>query len=498
MKKTLNFVLGLLTVLTLVGCDPVLYTVSFESNGGTDVSSLTTEDGTNISEPTPPTKEEFTFEGWFVDSSLNVPFDFSSTITGDITLHAKWEEIPPVLFDVIFMDIDGTEYDRITVEEGTVITETIVNPTKDNVVFNGWYTEDTLTTAIDFDTVITDNMTLYAMFVDPSEARHCGDQVITNPVYTIGFATDTGQIDDNGYNQYIWKGITDFTTDNQIDSSNVCYEEANSDADYLPILEGFTEEALDLIVAPSFIYDQAIRTVAAENPDQHYLILDMVVDLPNVASAVFANEEQAFIAGVAAALQAQEAGADTVGFIGGMDFDLIQQFEAGYEVGVWAVDPTMTVLVDYAGSFTDFVIGQALAAKQYNAGAHVIYHAAGGLSQGIIHEAKYRRSNGADVWVIGNDVDQYDEGLYDASHSVILTSSLRKLDVAMYDMATMVMNETIEWGNYYIYGVEQNGVGLPEDNPNLSLTMLNQLNPYIDQVIDGTISVPTQPSRVTD
>ena len=92
------------------------------------------------------------------------------------------------------------------------------------------------------------------------------------------------------------------------------------------------------------------------------------------------------------ALKAQDAGEDTVAFLGGMDFDLIQKFEAGFEAGVWAVDPTMTVLVDYAGSFTDASAGQALATKQYDQGAYVIFHAAGGTGNGLISEAKNRRA----------------------------------------------------------------------------------------------------------
>jgi len=222
----------------------------------------------------------------------------------------------------------------------------------------------------------------------------------------------------------------------------------------------------------------------------------MVVMEDNVASAVFAEHEGSFLVGVAAALKAQAADKDTVGFIGGMDFDLIQKFEAGFEAGVWAVDPTMTVLVDYAGSFTDASAGQALATKQYDQGAYVIFHAAGGTGNGLISEAKNRRADGEDVWAIGVDKDQYEDGIYEGTNSAVLTSMMKRVDVAAYLVSVDAFNGEFPGGEILVFDLSNDGVGIPESNPNLSAAIVASVGEYKDGILDGTYTVPTVPSRL--
>jgi basic membrane protein A len=247
---------------------------------------------------------------------------------------------------------------------------------------------------------------------------------------------------------------------------------------------------------PGFLFEDSLIEAAANYPEQQFLILDMVVDADNVASAVFAEHEGSFLVGVAAALKAQAAGEDTVGFIGGMDFGLIQKFEAGFEAGVWAVDPTMTVLVDYAGSFTDAQIGQTLAAKQFDAGAYVIFHAAGGTGNGLISEAKDRRLAGDDVWAIGVDKDQYDDGIYEGTNSAVLTSMMKRVDVAAYLVSVDTYEGNFPGGEILTFDLSNDGVGIPESNPNLSAAIVSEVADYKAGILDGTYTVPTVPSRL--
>ena len=321
------------------------------------------------------------------------------------------------------------------------------------------------------------------------------EPVVEEPSITVGLVTDLGGIDDKSFNQGTWEGILDFAVDYNIADDQIKYLQSESDANYIPNLSTFADDELDLIVAPGFLFGDAMTEVAESYPDQKFLIIDMVVVADNVASAVFAEHEGSYLVGIAAALKAQEAGEDTVGFIGGMDFDLIQKFEAGFEAGVWAVDPDMKVLVQYAGSFGDAQIGQTVAAKMYNDGAYVIYHAAGATGNGLFKEAKDRVVNGEDIWAIGVDKNQYEDGIYEDGKSVMLTSMMKRVDVAAYTVCENVLNEEFT-PEILVFNLANAGVGIPDENPNLKDEWVTTINEYATKVIAGEIEVPAIPSRL--
>ena len=330
----------------------------------------------------------------------------------------------------------------------------------------------------------------------------CGgdDTTVENQVdFEIGLVTDTGGIDDKSFNQGTWEGVLRFADEYNLTEDQYRYLQSSSDADYIPNISAFADEELDLIIMPGFLFEEALIDSSENYPNQKFLIIDMVVAGDNVASAVFAEEQGSFLVGVAAALKAQAAGEDTVGFIGGGDFPLIHKFEAGFAAGVHAVDATMTVLVDYVGDFTDAGKGQALAVKQYDAGAYVIYHAAGGAGNGVISEAKSRRTSGEDVWVIGVDKDQYEDGIYNEDNdSAILTSMVKRVDVAAYDVAVSTLEGNFPGGEVLVFNLENNGVGLPEENPNLTQAMIDTVAQYRQDILDGEITVPEVPERLAE
>lgn len=310
---------------------------------------------------------------------------------------------------------------------------------------------------------------------------------------SVGLVTDVGGIDDKSFNQGTWEGVVRFADETGAETK---YLQSENDADYIPNLSTFSDEELDLIVAPGFLFADSLLEVSGNFPDQNYLIIDSVVEAPNVASAVFAEEQGSFLVGVAAALKTQEAGKNVVGFIGGMDFDTIQKFEAGFEAGVKAVDPNMTVLVDYAGSFADAQKAQTLAAKMYDEGAYVIYHVAGASGNGLIKEAKDRAINGQDVWAIGVDRDQYEDGIYEGEKSVMLTSMMKRVDVAAYEVAKLTMEGKFPGGEVLTFTLENAGIGLPKENPNLTDDILSKVADFEGKIKAGEIEVPVLPSRV--
>jgi len=328
-----------------------------------------------------------------------------------------------------------------------------------------------------------------------TEAPAATEAPVEAKTITIGLVTDIGGIDDKSFNQSTWEGIVKFGTENNLPEANYKYVQSESDADYIPNLSTFADGENDIIISPGFLFTDALTEVGAQFPDQKFLLIDSVVDLPNVASAVFAEHEGSYLAGIAAALKAQEKGATKVGFLGGMDFDLIQKFEAGFEAGVYAVDAKMEVMVEYAGAFNDAQKGQTIAAKMYDAGAYVIYHAAGGTGNGVIKEAKDRVQNGQDVWVIGVDKDQYADGVYADGKSVILTSMLKRVDIAAYNICQAVLNDEFA-GGVQVFTLANGGVSLPDENPNLKAEWMDTINGFAEKVKSGEIVVPAIPVRI--
>ncbi|HOX91607.1 MAG TPA: BMP family ABC transporter substrate-binding protein [Spirochaetales bacterium] len=313
--------------------------------------------------------------------------------------------------------------------------------------------------------------------------------------FKVGLVTDVGGIDDKSFNQGTWEGIVRFGRElNITEGVDYKYLQSAAEADYVPNLSTFADEKLNLIIAPGFLFASAMGEVADKYPEQKFLIIDTVVEKPNVVSAVFAEHEGSFLVGVAAGLRAKADGKKIVGFIGGMKFPLIEKFEAGFIQGVKAVYPECKILVDYAGDFGAPDKGQAIAQKQYNAGAYIIFHAAGGTGNGMIKEAKERSEKGDIRWAIGVDKDQYADGAY-GDKSAVLTSMMKAVDVAAFDVSKMALDGTFPGGTTLVFSLKNNGVGIPQTNPNLSADIIAAVEDYARQIATGTLVVSEVPGK---
>lgn len=311
----------------------------------------------------------------------------------------------------------------------------------------------------------------------------------------IGFVTDMGGIDDKSFNQSSWEGIQRFATENKLDASCIKFLESKQEADYVSNLSTLAEEGMDLVAAAGFLFNDAMAEVAVNFPDTNFFVIDTVVEAPNVLSGVFAAEQGSYLAGVAAAAQAKAEGKTAVGFIGGMESEIIGAFQAGFEQGALATFPEVKIYVDYVGDFANAATAQTLAQKQYEAGASTIYHAAGNAGNGVIKEAKERTEAGNVVWVVGVDRDQYADGTYgDGSKSVILTSALKRVDTSTYLASDAVLNKTFEGGKVNSYTINDEGVGYPAENPNLTAEITAQVDDAVAKIKDGSIVVTQTPT----
>ncbi|MDU1466116.1 MAG: BMP family ABC transporter substrate-binding protein, partial [Streptococcus mitis] len=192
--------------------------------------------------------------------------------------------------------------------------------------------------------------------------------------------TDTGGVDDKSFNQSAWEGLQAWGKEHNLSKDNgFTYFQSTSEADYANNLQQ-AAGSYNLIFGVGFALHNAVKDAAEEHTDLNYVLIDDVIkDKKNVASVTFADNESAYLAGVAAAKTTKTK---QVGFVGGMESEVISRFEAGFKAGVASVDSSIKVQVDYAGSFGDNAKGKTIAAAQYAAGADVVYQVAGGTGAG--------------------------------------------------------------------------------------------------------------------
>lgn len=264
------------------------------------------------------------------------------------------------------------------------------------------------------------------------------------------------------------------------------------DGDRAERLQGLIDQGNDLIIGVGFLWGDAITAGATDNPDQNFAIIDSVIELPNVASLVFAEEQGSFLVGAAAALKSQTG---KIGFIGGVENDLIKRFEAGYVAGAQAVNPDIEVLVSYISQppdfsgFNDPARGKEIAAGMYEDGADVVYSAAGSSGLGAFEAAREAGEPG-EVWAIGVDSDQY-QLVGEDLQPYILTSMLKRVDVAVYETIKSV-NDGNFAGGVVVFDVASGGVGYSTSGGFID-DIAPQLDEYAAQIASGEIVVPSAP-----
>lgn len=322
-----------------------------------------------------------------------------------------------------------------------------------------------------------------------------GNEPTVSDKISVGFVTDMGGINDHSFNETSYKGIQNYGAEaGLVEGKDFSYLQSNNETEYLPNLSTFATEDLDLIVAAGFLFADAIVETAQSYPDQKILIIDVdYLDpalTPNVQQAAFAEHEGSYLVGVVAGLRAKAAGKDAVGFVMGQESVTMEKFWAGYQQGVWSVYPECKIYYDNADSFASPEKGKSLAAKQYNQGAYIIFHAAGATGNGVISEAKERALNGEEVWVIGVDTDQYLQGFVDEAQtkSIILTSMMKRVDTASYNACKQVAEGNFKPGPVK-YALKDNGVGLPDENPNVTEDELAAVAAATEDVVSGKVKV---------
>lgn len=320
----------------------------------------------------------------------------------------------------------------------------------------------------------------------------------------IGLLFDLTGRGDKSFNDSAAAGLDQATAELGIVPSESA---PSGDDDRAPRLQLMVDDEQDLIVGVGFLWANAVAAGAAANPDTHFAIVDSVVEtydnatpdddtddvaLDNVASLVFAEQEGSFLVGAAAALMSQSG---KIGFLGGVDFDLIHRFEAGYFAGARAVNPDIEILSEYVSQppdfsgFTDTAKGKEIASQMYADGADVVYHAAGQSGNGVFEAAAEAGAPG-EVWAIGVDSDQYLTAAAEVQ-PYILTSMLKRVDVSVFETIVTEVDGTFAAG-VQVFDLSRDGVGYATTGDFLPADVITQLEDFKAQIVAGEIVVPME------
>ncbi|MBA2132983.1 BMP family lipoprotein [Capillibacterium thermochitinicola] len=316
----------------------------------------------------------------------------------------------------------------------------------------------------------------------------------------VGMVTDAGTIDDKSFNQGTWEGVVQAGEELGLETKYL-KPAGTTEADYLTEIGNLYDAGFKFMVCPGFKFETAIYQAQERYPDAKFVLIDgnphagdfVPVVKENTVSIFFAEHESGFVAGVATALQLQEG---ELGFIGGMEIPAVQKFNWGFQQGVKYANAnlgTNMVIrpenVIYQGSFDNVAAGQQLAAQMYDRGVKAIFAAAGGVGIGVINEAKARARAGQEVWVVGVDVDQYYEGIYEGNKSVILTSAMKQIKKATYDMIKAETEGKFPGGQILVFDAKNDGIGIPEKNPNLRSDVESKVAEVYAKLKSGEIVV---------
>jgi basic membrane protein A and related proteins len=291
---------------------------------------------------------------------------------------------------------------------------------------------------------------------------------------------DFGGKFDRSFNQSASMGVERFKKDTGV---AVREFEIQTASQREQIMRQFARRGATVIIAVGFTQASAVETVAKEFPDVKFAVIDGTVDLPNVESINFREQESSFLCGMAAALASKTG---KVGFVGGMDIPLIRKFALGYRAGVAYVDPKDEVIENMTGTtpaaWTNPSEGAELAKGQFGRGADVIFHAAGATGIGVMQAA-------SDAGLLSIGCDSNQDYLHPGS---VLTSAVKRVDVAVDTVFTDAKNGTWKAGPK-VLGLAEDGVDYSLDEFNRKLItpeMEKRLNQAKADIIAGKIAVP--------
>ncbi len=299
---------------------------------------------------------------------------------------------------------------------------------------------------------------------------------------TVTFVTDTGGIGDKSFNDSAWNGV-EMAVKNLGVTANLI--QSYEQADYIPNLSAAAQVS-DVVVAVGFLIQDAVIKVAPQFPNTKFIFIDGSINgIPNVESYIFAQQQGGFLVGYLAAAMTKTG---KVGVVAGMPIPPVDSYMYGYEAGVETYNvlhgTNVQVISGYVGSFDDPAAGKAMTESQIAAGADIVYQLAGLSGLGVIDAMK---SQPAGYYAIGADMDQ---DYLAPGH--VLVSSLKRVDIGVYDGIKSVIDGTFKGGTILL-SLNNGGIGLSPmtyTKQFVPQSVMKEIKVLEQMIIDGKLNIP--------
>ncbi len=298
----------------------------------------------------------------------------------------------------------------------------------------------------------------------------------------IGLVTDTGQLNDRGFNHLAFVGLQ--RAEKELGVQGRVFE-SNSNAEYVPNLSRFAQLGYDLAIGVGYTETNAMDAVSTKFPNRKFAIVDVAnADMKhhprNVVGLLFKEQEVGYLAGYLAGLEAKRKGATLVSSVGGQKQPPVDRFIAGYQAGAKKAFPGVATRNNYSDNFDDQAKCKEIALNQIAAGSVVVFQVAGGCGLGALDAAKEKG-----VWGIGVDADQSFLGPH------ILTSATKGVDTAVFDTIKSIRDGSFKGGDK-VFGLAEHGVALGKISPKVPKSEVDAVLKVRDEIVAGKAgTIPT-------
>jgi basic membrane protein A len=315
-----------------------------------------------------------------------------------------------------------------------------------------------------------------------------GSATSTQDQFLAGVVSDVGRFNDKGFNQLSLKGCKSGARK----AKGTCRAlESRQTGDYLPNFTRLERDGADISIATGFLLAEGTAAVAKRFSDSKFTIVDYSVKaapfanakgkplFKNVVGLTFATNQNSYMIGCLAAQMAKRRGGNTISAVGGIPLPTVNIFIAAYRAGAARCVKGMKTLVDFSQDFVDQAKCKELGLSQLDRGSKVVFAVAGACGLGALDAAKERGQ-----WGVGVDKDQAFLGAH------ILTSAVKKVDVAVASTITSVADNKYRGGTNAVFNLKNNGVAIGKISNKVPKAYIRKMNALRPLIISGKIKPP--------
>jgi len=310
----------------------------------------------------------------------------------------------------------------------------------------------------------------------------------------IAYVTGTGGLGDKSFNDLGYQAIERLM--NQGITCDVA--EPSAIAEVEGLLRNFSDTGdYALIIAMGGDMVDPLKKVAADYPDQNFMVLDGFAGMDNIKSVSISQAETGFLVGAFAGLMEMEGDLpngkmkNIIGVVGGNDIPLIREIITAYECGARYVNPDCTVGSAFVGSWNDPAKGSELTMGLYEQGASIVFQAAGASGMGVIEAAQKQN-----LYAIG-----YDGNQNSIAPDNVIGSGVRGLDAIIEETSLDALERDFTGGDFNITMKENSAaaqIALADTNIIISDEITEKIEKIQEFLINSDVEIPTEQDQIED